>query len=78
VALRKTILVSLDDLLAVIYEFLNPNVSHSRLDHCLRGHGLGNLRDLPAQESQAKIQRLQSLSTWVHPHRRVIHAPDGR
>ena len=29
VALRKTLLVSLDDLLAVVWEFLNPNVSSS-------------------------------------------------
>ena len=33
VALRKTLLVSLDDLLAVVREFLNPNASRSGLDH---------------------------------------------
>jgi hypothetical protein len=32
VALRKTLLVSLDDLLATVREFLNPNVSCSGLD----------------------------------------------
>jgi transposase-like protein len=36
VALRKTLLVSLDDLLAVVREFLNPDVSRSGLDRCLR------------------------------------------
>ena len=36
VELRKTLLVSLDDLLAVLREFLNPNVSRSGLDRCLR------------------------------------------
>lgn len=36
VALRKTLLVSLDDLLAVVREFLNPRVSRSGLDRCLR------------------------------------------
>ena len=46
VALRKTLLVSLDDLLAVVREFLNPEVSRSGLDRCLRRHGVGNLRDL--------------------------------
>jgi transposase-like protein len=35
VALRKTLLVSLDDLLAVVREFLNPNASRSGLDRCL-------------------------------------------
>ena len=46
VALRKTLPVSLDDLLAVVREFLNPNASRSGLDRCLRRHGVGNLRDL--------------------------------
>ena len=49
VALRKTLLVSLDDLLAVMHEFLNPDVSRSRLDRCLRRHGVSNLRDLKAK-----------------------------
>jgi len=49
VALRKTLLVSLGDLLAVVREFLNPEVSRSGLDRCLRRHGVGNLRDLQAK-----------------------------
>lgn len=48
VELRKTLLVSLDDLLALVREFLNPDVSRSGLDRCLRRHGVGNLRDLQA------------------------------
>lgn len=36
VSLRKTLLLPLDDLLAVVREFLNPNVSRSGLDRCLR------------------------------------------
>ena len=36
VVLRKTLLVPLDDLLAVVQEFLNPGVSRSGLDRCLR------------------------------------------
>ena len=54
VALRKTLLVSLDDLLAVVREFLNPNVSRSGLDRCLRRHGVGNLRDLQARETRPR------------------------
>lgn len=46
VALRKTLLLPLDDLLAVVREFLNPNVSRSGLDRCLRRHGVANLREL--------------------------------
>ena len=52
--LRKTFLVSLDDLLAVVREFLNPNVSRSGLDRCLRRHGVGNLRDLKAKDARPK------------------------
>ena len=54
VALRRTLLVSLDDLLAVVREFLNPNASRSGLDRCLRRHGVGNLRDLKAKEPKPK------------------------
>ncbi len=46
VSLRKTLLLPLDDLLCVVREFLNPNVSRSGFDRCLRRHGVGNLRDL--------------------------------
>ena len=46
VALRTTLLLPLDDLLAVAREFLNPHVSRSGLDRCLRRHGVGNLREL--------------------------------
>ena len=46
VALRKSLLLPLDDLLSVVREFLNPDVSRSGLDRCLRRHGAGNLRDL--------------------------------
>ena len=53
-ALRKTLLVSLDDLLAVVREFLNPDVSRSGLDRCLRRHGVGNLRDLQAKVARPK------------------------
>ena len=54
VALRKTLLVSLDDLLAVVRAFLNPNVSRSGLDRCLRRHGVGNLRDLKVKAARPK------------------------
>ena len=54
VALRKTLLVSLYGLLAVVREFLNPNVSRSGLDRCLRRHGVGSLRDLKAKDERPK------------------------
>lgn len=46
VELRKTLLLPLDDLLAVTREFLCPEVSRSGLGRCLDRHGVGQLRDL--------------------------------
>ena len=37
-------MVVFPDLLSVVREFLNPNVSRSGLDRCLRRHGVGSLR----------------------------------
>jgi hypothetical protein len=54
VALRKTLLISLNDLLAVVREFLNPNVSRSGLDRCLCRHGMGNLREMKIKAPKPK------------------------
>ncbi len=55
VALRKALLLPLDDPLSVVREFLNPDVSRSGLDRCLRRHGAGTLRDLkPAAPRPAR------------------------
>ena len=55
VELRRTLLLPLDDLLAVIHEFINPDVSRSGLDRCLRRHGVSDLKALQPQiEGQAK------------------------
>jgi transposase InsO family protein len=50
VALRRLLLLPLDDLLVVVQEFINPAVSRSGLDRCLRRHEVSNLRDLRPQE----------------------------
>jgi hypothetical protein len=49
IELRKTLLLPLDDLLAVTREFLNPAVSRSGLDRCLRRQGVSNLQALMPQ-----------------------------
>jgi transposase InsO family protein len=55
VELRRTLLLPLDDLLAVTREFINPDVSRSGLDRCLRRHEVADLKSLqPEQEVQAK------------------------
>jgi len=43
VQLRRTLLLPLDDLLAVTREFLCSKASRSGIDRCLRRHGVGNL-----------------------------------
>jgi hypothetical protein len=57
VELRRMLLLPLDDLLAVAREFLNPDVSRSGLDRCLRRHGVSNLNALrpktPAEPHKA-------------------------
>ncbi len=46
VALRQTLLLPLDDLLAVTREFIHDGVSRSGLDRCLRRHGVSDLKAL--------------------------------
>jgi transposase InsO family protein len=53
IELRRTLELSLDDLLVVVREFINPKVSRSGLDRCLRRHGVARLVDLrPAGETK--------------------------
>ena len=55
VELRRTLLLPLDDLLAMIREFINGEVSRSGLDRCLRRHGVSDLKSLQPQiEGQPK------------------------
>ena len=55
VELRRTLLLPLDDLLAVVREFINPQASRSGLDRCLRRHGVSDLKSIqPQLEGQAK------------------------
>ncbi|MFT6105559.1 MAG: hypothetical protein ACJA1E_001993 [Paracoccaceae bacterium] len=66
-ALRKTLLVSLDDLLAVVREFLNPDVSRSGLDRSLRGHGVGKQRDLKARDARPEHSRFKAYEPgYIH------------
>ena len=54
VELRKSLLLPLDDLLVVVREFINPKMSRSALDRCLRRHGVSRLADLVPQENRQK------------------------
>ncbi len=53
VALRETLLLFLDDLLAVTHEFIDTEVSRSGLNRCLHRHGVSNLRALMPREEGA-------------------------
>lgn len=44
VALRRTLLLPLDDLLSAVREFLYQDASRLGLDRCLGRHGVGNLQ----------------------------------
>ena len=44
--LRRTLLLPLDDLLAVVREFINADASRSGLSRCLKRHGLNKLTEL--------------------------------
>jgi len=54
-ALRETLLLPLDDLLAVTREFIHPEVSRSGLARGLRRHGVPNLETLMPWEAGAKM-----------------------
>ena len=67
VQLRRTLLLPLDDLLAVSREFLCPAVSRSGLDRCLRRHGVGNLNALKPQEPVVSSKTFKSYEPgYVH------------
>ena len=60
VHLRRSLLLPLDDLLAVTREFLCSSVSRSGLDRCLRRHGVGNLNALKPATPQAPHKAFKS------------------
>jgi transposase-like protein len=78
VVLCKTLRVSIDDLLAVVREFLNPDVSRSGLDRCLRRHGVGNLRDLQAKDPRPKHKAFKACEPgYLHVDVKYLPPPLG-
>ena len=58
IELRRTLLLPLDDLVAVTREFINPGVSRSGMDRCLRRHGVNVLQGLiPAVVGQEAVKK---------------------
>lgn len=68
VTLRRKLLLPLDDLLAVVHEFIHPELSRFALDRCLRRHGVSRLRDLlPKPEQASPRKRFQDYEPgFVH------------
>ena len=64
VALRTTLLLPTDDLLAVTREFINPAVSRAGLGRCLRRHGVSNLRDLIVVQEGEKPAAKKSFKDY--------------
>lgn len=60
-SLGKTLLLPLDDLLSVMPEYLNPDVSRSGLDRRLRRHGLGSLRALGPSRHGPRTSRSRPM-----------------
>lgn len=77
VHLRKTLLLPLDDLLAVMREFICPAVSRSGLDRCLRRHEAGNLRALLPKEPKPAVKKFKAYD-GVCPHGRQVPAANAR
>ena len=80
VALRQTLLLPLDDLLAVTREFVCEGVSRSGLDRCLRRHGVSDLKALLPREDAptADSQGVQGLRAGVRARRPEVPAADAR
>lgn len=57
---RRTLLLPLDDLLAVTLEFICAKASRSALDRCLRRHGLSNLNALKPQPAPEAHQAFKA------------------
>ena len=75
--LRRLLRLSLDDLLAVMREFVNPQVSRSGLGRCLRRHGVGSLKALQPQAAKAAHAPFCRLRAGVRAHRCEVPAADG-
>lgn len=69
VELRKHLLLPLDHLLQVVREFINPEISRSALDRCLRRNGVSSLKGLkPGADDEARVQNPYKdyLPDFVH------------
>jgi transposase InsO family protein len=78
VYLRTALQLPLDDLLVVVREFLNPAVSRSGLDRCLRRHGVSNLKALQPKAPRPVVKPFKAYEPgFVHIDVKYLPAIDG-
>ncbi|SKA74306.1 Adenosylmethionine-8-amino-7-oxononanoate aminotransferase [Paucidesulfovibrio gracilis DSM 16080] len=75
VEIRRSMLLSLDDLLAVVRMFIQPSCSRSSLDRLLRRHGVCRIADLvPDPEEHRRVLREYKsyLPGFMRVHERTL------
>ena len=79
VYLRNALRLPLDDLLVVTREFLNPDVSRSGLDRCLRRHGVGSLRAMSPVPQKPGHKPFKTYEPgFIHIDVKYLPAIDGQ
>lgn len=68
VELRKRLLLSLDELLAVTQEFIHPGVSRAGLQRCLKRHGVSRLNNLDESEIGSSDEAIKVRIEDVNAH----------
>ena len=67
IELRRTLLLSLDDLLVVVRRFINPACSRAGLHRCLRRNAVSNLRELIPQDPKEPSKSFKDYKPgYVH------------
>jgi transposase InsO family protein len=74
VELRRTLWLPLDDLVAVVREFVHPAVSRSGLDRCLRRHGVSDLKALMPAPEKAPAKTFKDYEPGYF-HADIKHLP---
>ena len=72
VQLRTRLKLSLDELLAVCKEFINPNTSRAGLQRCLKRHGVSRLADMDPLVAEDDEQNRVLVNIEEHVSNEVI------
>jgi len=64
IELRKTLMLPLEDLLAVTREFINEQASRPALARCLARHGVGNLRQMQVEQNPGEAPVVKTFKSY--------------